>query len=414
MIIADNPPLHLTYCLNVHPGETWAENVAAIGEKTVLIRDQVAPGTRFGLGLRIAHQASVDLLDARVRQAARELLAAHNFYAFTINGFPYGRFHRDRVKEQVYAPDWRTRQRRDYTIALVNILADFLPPDCDGSISTSPASCKGWINSREDVQLMVERLADCAAHLGRVHRETGKEIHLGLEPEPGCYLETTEETVTFFTESLFPQGALYLAGREGSSVGDAEALLRRHVGVCFDTCHVAIQFENLVDSLRCYRAAGIRLSKVQLSAALHASVDKACLDALEPFCEKVYLHQVKARSRTGALRSWMDLPEALGDLRRAVDIEALRVHFHVPLFLDSFGVLGSTAGALTPAFFHELREGAVSHLEIETYTFDVLPEPLREGGIVRSIAQEYAWVLDRLGATGGETTSPLPAGCSRS
>ena len=78
------------------------------------------------------------------------------------------------------------------------------------------------------------------------------------------------------------------------------------------------------------------------------------------------------------------------------DVEELRVHFHVPLFFTGAGPLQSTADALTPDFFHELRSGVCSHLEIETYTFDVLPPEVHPGDIVKSIAREYAWVLEKL------------------
>ena len=45
---------------------------------------------------------------------------------------------------------------------------------------------------------------------------------------------------------------------------------------------------------------------------------------------------------------------------------------------------------------HELRTGATSHVEIETYTFDVLPKALHPGDVVKSIAREYEWVQRHL------------------
>ncbi len=368
----------LVYCLNVHRGETWAENFAAIREKALAVRRLVAPGEPFGLGLRLGGRAARDLASPEARREAADYFAAENLHAVTVNAFPHGQFHGARVKENVYRPDWRTTERRDYTNLVADILADLLPEGGRGSISTAPCSFKGWVG-KEDVSLMGSRLAECAAHLAAIRERTGREIFLGLEPEPGCYLETTEEAVAFFNEAL-PQ----------------EEAVRRHLGVCVDTCHTAIQFEEIAETLCRYEREGIGVSKIQLSAALRVTPDEESLRALLPFCEPVYLHQVKARRRSGELLSWLDLPEALREAPRHRDIEEMRIHFHVPLFFEGKGALGSTAHLLDEALFRQTR---TEHLEIETYTFDVLPPELREGGIAHSIAREYEWVIGRAAAS---------------
>ena len=291
----------------------------------------------------------------------------------------YGRFHGTRVKELVYAPDWRTPARRDYTNTLADILAEWLPAGVDGSISTVPCSFKTWVRDGADEALMAEMLISCAEHFDAIRQRTGKEIHLGLEPEPACYLETTAETIQFFERLL------------SRARSNKEALIRRHVGVCFDTCHAALQFEDLSESLARYGAAGIRISKVQLSTALRAPSNEASWRALARFCEPVYLHQVKARRSDGSLLEWMDLPEALRDLPKC-DAEEIRVHFHVPLFFDGDGTLNSTG--IPKEFYARLRASGVTHWEIETYTFDVLPPEWRAAGVAESIAREYQMVLN--------------------
>jgi len=372
---------HLTYCLNVHPGESWAENFAAIREKAVAVRDLVAPGQPFGLGLRLSRQAASELSKPAQHEQARAFFTANNLYAFTINGFPFGRFHDRRVKEQVYAPDWRSDERLDYTIALAEILAELLPEGLDGSISTVPGSYKPWIKTEADVRAMGDRLIACAQRLAQIKSETGKEIHLGLEPEPSCFLETTGETIEFFDEVLFRRAG-----------ADAE-LVRKHIGVCFDTCHVALQFEDLCESFERYRAAGIRISKVQLSKALAATPGPDALRELSAFDEPVYLHQVKARSANGSIRSWEDLGTALPDLEKS-DASEVRVHFHVPLFFNGSGPLGATE--IDRDFLHKLNGEPSLHLEIETYTWSVLPEEIRLPSVVESVAREYRWMLERL------------------
>jgi len=397
MIQQHSPPLHLTYCLNIHPGESWAENFAAIQEKVVAVQQRVAPDQWFGLGLRIAQQAAEELTASPVLRAqALEFFSANQLYPFSVNGFPYGRFHAGPVKEHVYAPDWRTPERLHYTLQLADILAEWLPAEVDGSISTVPCSFKPWITSQADVTAMAENLAAAVAYLSALHEDTGHEIHLGLEPEPDCYLETTAETISFFNEVLFTTGATELARLLKCYRSDAEKLIRRHLGVCFDTCHVSMQYEDLMTSLRAYKAEGIRISKVQLSAALAAPSVPESWEALKSFVEPVYLHQVKGRAQSGALFSWFDLPTALDELPKYPDVMDLRVHFHVPLFANLAVPLESTANTLDPDFFHELREGITSHVEIETYTFDVLPEEVHPGDVVKSISREYAWVMGQL------------------
>ncbi|MEI8242791.1 MAG: metabolite traffic protein EboE [bacterium] len=393
MQLHNHSSAHLTYCLNVHPGETLGDVFAAIRGHAVPIRELVAPGQRFGLGLRIAGAASQELEAADRMAELQALLAEQNLYAFTINGFPFGTFHGARVKEQVYHPDWRTDERREYTCRLARQLAALLPAGLTGSISTVPGSYKAWIRSAGDVAAMAGQLAAAAAFLSRLHRETGREIHLGLEPEPDCFLETTAEATAFFCEQLLPQGRARVAGLLGCTPTAAEAIIRRHIGICFDTCHLALQFEDLVASLRQLADAGIRISKMQISAALAARGDLAAAEALRPFCDPVYLHQVKARAG-GRVVSRGDLADALAALPELA-VEEWRVHFHVPLYFVPDGLLASTADQLTPAFFRAAAELGVEHFEIETYTFDVLPEILRRRGVDRSVADEYGWVLFR-------------------
>jgi sugar phosphate isomerase/epimerase len=417
MQIRKEPSAHLTYCLNVHPGEELADQMAAIQDHAAVIRDLVAPGHGFGLGLRIANEASLELDSSVSLLAMNKLLAKHHLYAFTINGFPYGAFHGTKVKEAVYQPDWRTPARREYTCRLARQLASLLPAtgkaDCivlhekhrksvipgvpSGSISTVPGSYKAWIQSAEDVALMVNQLTDTAAFLAKLLVETGREIHLGLEPEPDCYLETTAEVIAFFNEQLLPRGIERLKRTTGCTTAVAEEILRRHIGVCFDTCHLALQFEDLGASLRLLSANGIRISKIQISAAIRTSWTPEAVESLRRFCDPVYLHQVKTRV-AGRPVSRGDLADALAATTCAGQKagEEWRVHFHVPLYFVQDGPLASTADQLTPEFFKTALELDVEHFEIETYTFNVLPEALRSLGVDHSVAEEYRWVLARL------------------
>ncbi|MHC4563140.1 MAG: metabolite traffic protein EboE [Planctomycetota bacterium] len=395
MRVQTAPALHLTYCLNVHPGESWAENLAAIRDEALCIRDRVARPGPFGLGLRLSAQAADELSQPAALSEFREFLAHEDLYVFTINGFPYGQFHDTAVKDNVYAPDWRTAERRDYTITMAEILAELLPKGVTGSISTVPCSYKPWIESDDDVRQMVQMLCDTAARLDEIRRDSGREIVLALEPEPDCYVETTDEVIAFFTGPLIDIGSGHLAERHSLSETAAADVIRRHLGVCFDTSHLAVEFEDLAGSLSLLKTAGVRVAKVHLSAALEATSSSAAREQLRQFCDPVYLHQVKARLADGRITSFADLPDAL-DAAGAGPAELWRIHFHVPLFFERAGELSSTNSLLTGEFAEALRSGATEHLEIETYTFGVLPPELQAGGLTESIAREYEWVFHEL------------------
>lgn len=396
MRLSETPPLHLTYCQNIHPGETWEEHYQALAIKASAVQKTLSPPGHFGLGLRISATAAHELLNPKALEQGRDLFAAQNLYPFSINGFPYGKFHRGPVKSDVYAPDWRTPQRLQYTLELGRILASWLPEGVDGSISTVPGSYAPWIHTREHQLEMAHNLGAVVVDFASIEKKTGRLLHLGLEPEPDCFLETTAQTISFFEGALEEGAVAQIRHALGVSTEKALELLRRHIGVCFDTCHVALQYENLTDSLRSYKRSGIRISKIQLSAALRTPPTQEGIEALKSFSEPTYLHQVKGLKSDGTISSWPDLPDAIATLSTTNALAEIRVHFHVPLFVAPAPPLSSTADTLDPAFWQEVRAGASTHLEIETYTFDVLPKDVHPGDIVESIAREYRWVLDKL------------------
>jgi hypothetical protein len=240
----------------------------------------------------------------------------------------------------------------------------------------------------------VENIASCAAFLHELKGRTGREIHLGLEPEPDCVLETTAGTLEFFERRLLPAGAPAVARRLGCSTDEAETILRRHVGVCFDTCHFSVQFDRLEPSLTRLARSGIRISKVQLSAALKAGATADSARRLAAFVDPVYLHQAKTLDARGTKRSHPDLTgRLLSSWTGRADAEECRIHFHVPLYVSEYDGIASTAGDLTPSFLASAVLAGARHFEIETYTFGVLPPALRLRAVELSIAAEYKWAL---------------------
>jgi hypothetical protein len=344
MRIEGRPDLGLlTYCTNIHPGESWPAMIESLRLHVPQVRRAVAPEQPFGLGLRIAAEAAEALARPEALDELRGFLAETGTYVFTINGFPYGSFHGTRVKEDVYAPDWSTPERLVYTNRLADLLAAILPADVAmGSISTVPGTFKGWVDAGR-IDRIVDNLVAHAAHLVSLERRTGRHIALALEPEPCCFLETIDEAVHFFTDRLFAAPARKkLALLTGLAETDCEAALRRHLGVCYDVCHAAVEFEDPRESVAALANAGITVPKLQLSSALRIHrMDEGAAVALMPFEEPVYLHQVVERGPEGLIR-YLDLSEALPRSAGSAGRE-WRVHFHVPVFLHELVAFSTTA-----------------------------------------------------------------------
>lgn len=390
---------HLTYCTNIHAGESWPAIVSSLAEHLPKIKQAVAPDQAMGLGLRLSGIAADTLIEPAVLDDFEAFLADQNAYVFTINAFPYGPFHGVRVKQEVYQPDWSTDERLRFTNTAADILAALLPDGLTGSVSTVPGTFKSLAQQPRMVEAMTRRYVAHAAHLVQLERATGKAIALAIEPEPCCFLETIEETIGYFRDHLFgPAAVAQLADATGLDVPGAEAALRRHLGVCYDVCHAAVEFEDPGGSLADLADAGINITKLQLSSALAVPALDADTEALlTPFDEGVYLHQVVER-RHGTLTRHVDLQDAFRSLRRGAAGGEWRVHCHVPVFLAELDRLGTTQGFLAEILATCRAREVSPHLEAETYTWDVLPPAYAGEDKAASIARELNWVLDRLRA----------------
>lgn len=388
---------HLAYCTNVHRGETWSETLAALERHTLPIRARVAPGQPYAIGLRLSARAAAELAQPAELAAFRRWLDRHDCTVFTINGFPYGAFHGTRVKEQVYAPDWAASERLTYTCRLFELLAMLAPPEAGGSVSTVPGSFKTFLDAEPARrEAIFANLTACARHIAELSARTGLDLHLGLEPEPLCQLETTAETVAFFDEWR-------------TRTPDAAAL-SRHLGVNYDCCHLAVEFEQPAVALDRLAAAGIRLSKLHLSSALRVRPDAAGRAALAAFVEPTYLHQVIAAEHGLVRQRFADLPDALTAAEAqppSADTE-WRIHFHVPLHAAPSAPLGDTRDHLLGTLdWLAAHPDACRHLEMETYTCAVLPPELQLP-VEEQIVREYEWTLAALarrGLAGAEAQS---------
>ena len=401
-----NHALHLAYCMNVHRGETWRETFDSLKTHALAVRERVCPHAPFAIGLRLSHRAARELSERDTLLEFQRWLEQNDCYVFTINGFPYGQFHGTRVKEQVYRPDWTSPERLAYTNLLFDLLAEILPAGVEGSVSSLPGSFKEFVapTSRRCVsaqrpafekltgetpvlllKIIRENLWRCVEHIAELSERAKCQLHLGLEPEPLCLLENTAETIRFFDQM------------RGEHPGDPR--LAEHLGVNYDTCHFAVEFEQPQKALTTFAQAGIKISKIHLSSALKAQPTPEAREALAKFADDVYLHQVAAHEATGKLKFYRDLSDALSCHPPPVTChsEEWRIHFHVPLHARASPPFDNTNDHLLGTLdFLAANPKLCSHLEMETYTWEVLPPELKARSVVEQLAAEYDWTLARL------------------
>ncbi|MDX2304760.1 MAG: metabolite traffic protein EboE [Microscillaceae bacterium] len=396
--------LHLTYCTNIHPGETWQEVFAGLQAYILPLKQDLSPEAPFGIGLRLSNQASVELLEGNQLGEFKNWLDTNGLYVFTMNGFPYGGFHRQIVKDQVHQPDWTTDARKEYTLCLFKILSTLLPEGQEGGISTSPLSYKYWTQEQDQntvFEQATENILRVLDFLMECNEQKGQLLHLDIEPEPDGLLENSEEVLQYYRNWLIPTGLKYLMGKYGYGFSESYELILRHIQLCYDVCHFAIAYENHSETLQKFHQAGIQIGKFQISAALKADFQQqnpeSLLEVLGNFNESTYLHQVIARTSEGNLVQFADLPEALSQEDFSVYKE-WRIHFHVPVFLPEYQILSSTQSDIVEILEIVKEQSPSKHLEVETYTWEVLPQDAQID-LKSSIQRELEWVKQQMAIT---------------
>lgn len=389
---------HVTYCSNVHPGEDWEETFNNLAKYIPSVKDSVCKYEPFGLGLRLSNKASLELSQDENLKNFKAWLDKNQLYVFTMNGFPYGDFHHQRVKDLVHAPDWSTKERLDYTLRLFEQLHFLLPNGISGGISTSPISYKHWFSSNEEKKNAqksgAENLLKVAKYLHEVEEKTGVYMHLDIEPEPDGLLENSGEVVHFFEDYLLPIGFKFFED-ESYTPSEIKRLIKRYLTICYDVCHFSLAYEEPKKTIQKFKQHDVKIGKIQVSSALKilfdGSEDDQKWKSLSTFDEPVYLHQV-TKKMDGQVITYPDLDVVLNDKS---PVEELRAHFHVPIFVEKFEGLYSTQDQILKLLKIEELHKICQHLEVETYTWDVLPRGLKTDLSI-SISREMDWLLNRL------------------
>jgi hypothetical protein len=366
------------------------------------VKRRVSPDAPMGVSLRLSGAAVTALqADPAEREEFVCFLRDHDLYVYTVNAFPHGDFKGRSVMEHVYEPDWSTEERMRYTMGVADVLADMTEAGVDPSIQTAPLAFRPNVAGPAYVEGFTFNLLRVVAHLATVERRTGRRLKLALEPEPYCFLETTEETVRYFEERIFSRsGAETLATLADCPISEAIGLARRHLGVVFDIGHQSVEFEDIPGALESLVAAGIPIFKLQEAAALWVpEVTEESVRALAQFTDTIYLSQT-TQKRDGRLTRFLNLQDAIDAWNASPGgTREWRTHFHVPVFLEEIGGFRTTRSNIEAALEMHRRTPLSDHLEIETYTWDVLPEHLKTGDIDEYVSREIEWVRDALGVT---------------
>jgi len=391
---------HLTYSTLVHPGDTWDEMWNSLTTFVPRVKARVSPDAPFGVSLRLSAASVETLTNSPVkRQELKRFLDDNDLYLYTVNAFPYGPFKNRIVKADVYEPDWRSQLRATYTEKVADILAEIAPPFLNPSIQSPPLGFKPRVTGSDVVEAYAANVRQLAAYLHRLSQRTGRIVTLALEPEPFCFLETTDETVQFFTQVLRSESSLRaLAAELAVDTAQAREILKRHVGTVYDICHQAVEFENISKSLQSLVDNDIPVFKLQEAAAVRVpSVTARAVDALREYADSVYLTQT-IELCDGKLNRYLNLQDAFAAYEKNPTAQReWRIHFHVPVFLEDLGEhFKTTRFAIEEALAFHKRTPLSAQLEIETYTWDVLPDHLKTGDIVDYVVMELDWVRSRL------------------
>ncbi len=392
--------IQVGYCTNVHAGRDLPSVMENLINHCLPIRELVDRSKPLGVGLWFSEISAAQALQSDQLTQLQDRLLEHQLVPFTLNGFPQGDFHSQVVKHRVYQPTWWERSRLDYTLNLIHLLDQILPPGELGSISTLPIAWSKPDPTRDQLRQAATHLLTVATELHRLFEHQGRKIVLAIEPEPGCYLTDSSTFRAFFNEYL----------RAPNSAEGMADIASTYLTLCHDVCHAAVMVEDQQSELKQLQNDDIAIGKVQVSSAIQIDWDAMpqadrieALEQLNGFAEDRYLHQTHMSSSDGS--SWTmieDLPIAISAVASPAELSGKwRIHFHVPIYLSKMGRIDSTQNEIVKML--KILTGPASgrpsftgHFEVETYAWGVLPKSLQVGSLNEGIAKEIAWFQQQL------------------
>lgn len=388
----------LTYCSNIYSSDTWNDIFVSLKKNIPKISSKLSTNKPFGIGLRLSNNAATQLLENNNIIVFQEWLNENNYYVSTINGFVYGNFYNTNIKDKVYQPDWTTLERASYNDLLIEILSKLCPIGKEIGFSTSPLGYKFSLNKEKETSynnLVINYLLILLKKLIYIEKLENKTIHIDFEPEADCLLENIHDVINFFEKSLLINLAYKLTEDLNLTLPEAKNYILKHLRICYDICHQSIQFEDHLKNFEILNKRNIKIGKIQLSSALEINVKKHTLNNLkidlDKFKDEIYLHQVVIKNFDGSFTKYRDLPEALENF---VDNKESfwRIHYHLPIFAENYNNLFTTRKEIQTIINFLKTSYITSCLEIETYTWEILPKELKFN-LIESIVREYEWII---------------------
>jgi len=380
----------IAYCSNVHAGADVEQTRENLGKHAVEVKRLFRPHKPMGIGLWLSANSAIGLKTYEQTTASSrsselgQFLAEHELDPFTFNGFPFGNFHQEVVKKDVYLPTWFEADRLQYTKSLVKLIQQFSKAD-ELSISTLPIAWGNPTCTPKKLNEAAHNFWEIAKFCHEVENQTGRLVYICIEPEPGCQIQYSRDIVDFFESHLLKQGD--------------EDLIRRHIRVCHDVCHAVVMCESQESVFQAYQKAGIQVGKVQISSAVVVQFDSMsendraeAIQQVSAFAEDRYLHQTTITLSDQDVSFFEDLPLALQSIDSPKNAQGTwRIHFHVPIYLREFGLLQASQQEIVDCVSSCRRYSEVTHFEVETYAWNVLPPDLQEETLAVGIAKELTW-----------------------
>ena len=373
----------LTCCLGHDAADSWADVRALLSGKAAEIGAKASPEQPFAIGLSLSARAVGELADAEARYELLEILSRNDYRAVMADG----RYPANPGTEGVPL-DWRDPGMTIYITRLAELMAGIAPEGEAVSIATLPGAPIPETGS-EDEEVIAANLLDAAALLIRLEESTGVPTRLAIQPEPGFLIGNSAQAVAFFERHLLSDAAVTrVVTATGMPAGDVASALPAHLGLCYDTGHAAVSFEDAGEALGKLSAAGVPIHRLQLSGALAvASVDQAAREALAGLDAT----RIVAR-RKDETTDQTKLVEAL-EAGSAADGEEWRIHCHLPCNAEPKKPLAAAADPALAVLERHRERPVAPHaaLEVET-TGDVTDAPPD----AETLAAGLQWVRERL------------------
>jgi hypothetical protein len=387
-----NVSVDLSYCTNIHFGESWEEVFYILKFHSRKLRNAFLKMDQFGIGLRLSNSSIINLSKSSFFFDFLFWLKINNFYIKSVNGFPYSFFGSNYIKDNVYLPDWSNFKRYIYSRRIIILFSNFLNKNNFGGISTLPLSYKYFFCNYSYNNLYIKSikyLYSLLILLNDIYVNNKIFIHLDIEPEPDCVVSNTLDYINFFKKWLLDRIILYFLKKK------IHMFILNYFRICFDICHSSVEFESICQSFNSIFLFNIKFGKFQISSSL--KIDKMNFYNSYVFSylpETPYIHQVYGKTFYDNIITYKDISLAHILLYKKKIVE-YRIHYHVPIFFDKYEIFESTQQYIIEFFKLLKKRNAFYIFEIETYTFDILPCYLKLN-ILYSLKREYDWVIKNL------------------